>query len=417
MYRKRNKLCTELSSSGENLEKSQGKQATPIADLADLKDDKLKRELAMLKRMEIVSNREEFTEIDDLTKGEWMEMHTSKHKVYDASIVYVEPHALADCVVAILQDFLPEDMAEMINDYAYPEHMIYLIGGFDGNENLREIIQCYDPGLSIFVDSIQAKMTESRAGASAWYDEEKARLYVAGGYGLRGFLDSTEYFDLGTRKWVAMPTGKLHQPRAFGDVCVITRLGKRYVYLTGGRNNEMDPLGTMERFDLERGTWDEVNALMEQGPSRGLSLCPIPSGEGMLAVGGWSGNRRVTHFSTMEYFSLSLKKWQLFHGPLVNKDRCQMGLLFSKCGRFLYAVGGTQPNGGGQKLLRSVERYDFNTKKWTMLPSDVALPCGGPLKCFMSRDRTRLFAVIQDPGGYDIDVFSPCVLEFYPSES
>ncbi len=81
-------------------------------------------------------------------------------------------------------------------------------------------------------------------------------VYVFGGIAVEGPTNSCEVFDMNNNVWVAI--SPMNQPRYNASVC---KVGADKFFVFGGRDQNEQPLLSIEVFDISTGEWTTIGAV------------------------------------------------------------------------------------------------------------------------------------------------------------
>lgn len=170
------------------------------------------------------------------------------------------------------------------------------------------------------------------------------------------------------------------------------------LYAIGGRNQDQEPLNTVEMFDTWNGKWVTCpNMLCYRA---GCSAAALPSGE-LLVVGGYNERGIVEGLlDSYEVFDPAQQTWR----PSTSKlNRARWGHGSANLNGLVYCVGGCSLRLGApaheafMETLRGCEVFDPSTSSWTQFADLNIARAGARVVCLGE----RLLAAV---GGCD-DVF------------
>ncbi|XP_076009804.1 kelch-like protein 10 [Genypterus blacodes] len=227
-----------------------------------------------------------------------------------------------------------------------PSSILFAIGGWIRNDIAvaTNVIEAYDICTDrwVYVTDTQ-DAPRSNQGAVFL----NGSLYCVGGHDGVEPLSSVQRFDLTTHTW--------HQvaPMKTQRCCVsITVLNGR-IYAIGGYDIQ-SRLSTAECYDPETDQWMEIAPMHER---RSQVSCTTFQGK-VYICGGYSGKE---YLSSAEYYSPETNHWTLI-APM-STSRCGLGVVAFE--EQIYAVGG---NSGGTRLT-SAEAYNPRTNCWHRVTS------------------------------------------------
>jgi len=175
------------------------------------------------------------------------------------------------------------------------------------------------------------------------------------------------------------------------------------LYAVGGRDQMQDPLDVVEMFDTWHGQWVTCPNMLERRAGCSAALLP----DGRLMVAGGYDKRGIVEglLSTCEVFDPAMQRWSIDAAELSHP---RWGHGCALLGGFIFTVGGCSlrpgapPREAFMETLRSCEVYDPTSGKWTPGP-DLNVARAGARVVALSN---RYMAVV---GGCD-DVFGQAEL-------
>ncbi len=220
--------------------------------------------------------------------------------------------------------------------------LIYVPGGLDASDRVRDILEVYDPEADAWHTSTPLP-TPLCAYAIAPFEDG---FYLFGGWDGEMYRSSVYYYDVPSETW--REEESMETAKAFAAAALL----KDRIYLVGGYDGSQE-------FDLchsytpslaaeESDPWQE-HAPMSIGRA-GHAMAA--SQGGLYVVGGGLKNT----FTYNERYDVGNNAWSSFESPITDRWRT-LGLSTanSKDGTFLYAIGGW--NG---KHLGAVETYQIS---------------------------------------------------------
>lgn len=170
------------------------------------------------------------------------------------------------------------------------------------------------------------------------------------------------------------------------------------LYVLGGRDENQDPLDTVEMFDTWHGRWISCPSMKTR--RAGCSAAALPDGR-LLVIGGYDYRGIVSGvLSSCEVFDPATQEWSPYVGDLV---RGRWGHGCAVLNQRIYVVGGCSLTPGqlmeeeNMETLRVCEVYDPTIDSWS-----TCAPLNTP------RAGARVVAIVNDQivavGGCD-DVF------------
>jgi len=138
------------------------------------------------------------------------------------------------------------------------------------------------------------------------------------------------------------------------------------LYVIGGRNEEQEPLDTVEMLDTWHGQW--IICPKMTAKRAGCGACSLP--DGSLMVAGGYDERGIVEglLGSVEVFNPMENKWSTSFPPLV---RARWGHSCAVLDGLIYAVGGCSLQPGApqheafMETLKACETYDISTGTWT----------------------------------------------------
>ncbi|XP_008303531.1 kelch-like protein 10 [Stegastes partitus] len=205
-----------------------------------------------------------------------------------------------------------------------------------------------------------------------------AILLAAGGCTGNIPIAGIEAYDIRADRWLSVDPDE-GTPRASHGAAVLSGS----LYCVGGRQ-DVEPLNTVDRFDLRALTWQQVAPMHSRRSFFGVTVL-----DGFIyALGGCDGYQQLR---TAERYQPSTNQWTLI--AAMQKERSHAGCTALR-GK-LYICGGFD----GIELLSSAERYDPESNQWTLIPNMDSRRAGNGVVAYAD----RVFAV----GGFDgIDTLS-----------
>jgi len=134
---------------------------------------------------------------------------------------------------------------------------ILVTGGIDGNSNVLNISELYDPAMGAWVTT--GSLTIARSGHTATL-LPNGKVLVAGGFDTgSSALASTELYDPTTGTWT--PTNDIPVARGFHTATLLSN-GK--VLAAGGEDGSHSSTRTAELYDPTTGTWTATESCSSQ---------------------------------------------------------------------------------------------------------------------------------------------------------
>ncbi|MFN0122633.1 MAG: M36 family metallopeptidase [Blastocatellia bacterium] len=142
--------------------------------------------------------------------------------------------------------------------------VFYMTGGANSLGGPVGLVRAFNPQTGVWTDL--PPMKNARYGHEAALIEGK--LYVAGGFGVAGGLNSAEVFDFATYQWTSL--ANMNQARRFATSALgADQTGNPLWILTGGENPVTGaPLGLTEAYDARNNRWITLDPSFNQNPAR-----------------------------------------------------------------------------------------------------------------------------------------------------
>ncbi|XP_046992930.1 kelch-like protein 28 isoform X1 [Schistocerca americana] len=238
--------------------------------------------------------------------------------------------------------------------YHAEQQVMLVIGGKMDDTTTHASVECFTPGFSqwsyhlpghkICIKSMRHARS-SFATAAKEYD-----VYVIGGKGESGLLDTFEHYHVKCNTWNLLQ----NIPKAVEGAAAVIANGKLIV--TGGRSMTCYESSTWV-FDNTVNKWQQLESMKIR---RGFHSCVCVGGM-VYALGGIGGDSPTAEgcISKVERLDISQTAWY-FVAPMV-QARAHFGCVAS--GQSIYVAGGTSD----EIYLRSIERYDTSTDTWCVL--------------------------------------------------
>ena len=128
------------------------------------------------------------------------------------------------------------------------------------------------------------------------------------------------------------------------------------LYAVGGWTKPERPTRTMEKYDPIKNKWSLLPSIQQWRKEAGYAVV----GDKICVAGG--RDRDCNKLSSVEVFNATTEKWM---GGIPEMSKKRSGLSCASLNGELYVLGGFDVLGGFG--LVSCEKYNFTTKKWTML--------------------------------------------------
>jgi len=222
---------------------------------------------------------------------------------------------------------------------AVVDGLIYVPGGYDENNTVRDILEVYDPQQDRWTTAAPLP----RPICNYAIAPVEGGFYLFGGWDGTGYLDTVTYYDVAADNWQQKPPLAV----ARGDIAATT-VGSR-IYLIGGYDGATE-YDLCLSYDLEMVAAGQDPWRTHAPMSVGRAGHSVVASAGTLYVvgGGWG-----SYLSYNERYDVANDLWSTFESPILGEWRT-LGLsaVGNGKGLMLYALGGW--NGG---YLGAVQVY------------------------------------------------------------
>lgn len=196
-------------------------------------------------------------------------------------------------------------------------------------------------------DNLQSVRTKARQ-----YENTNLMMVACGGNGETS-LNSTVYsFDVQKSVWNELP--RLVPERGYHGLAIVGEdmfiVGGVTNGRTEGRENNVEMLDTVRKFDVEQNTWHNVASLHTRRSKMSVTACC----DTIFAMGGFDG---TTTLNSVESYNPTTNRWK-FAAPMITMRRCTCAV---STGQHVYIIGGHD----GAQILNTIERYDVETDTWS----------------------------------------------------
>uniref|UniRef100_T1IMJ6 Kelch-like protein diablo n=1 Tax=Strigamia maritima TaxID=126957 RepID=T1IMJ6_STRMM len=195
--------------------------------------------------------------------------------------------------------------------------LIYMIGGFDGNEHFNTV-RCFNPVNKVW--SEKACMYTPRCYVSVCVLD--GQIYALGGYDGRIRMNTGERYNPEANQWTMI--APMHRQRS--DASSASLNGK--VYIAGGFNGQ-EVLSSVEHYDPLVNDWTYVHVMTS--PRSGVNL--VAHNGCLFALGGFNG---FTRLSTGEKYEPSRDDWVGIKDMLSPRSNFATAVLDG----LIYVIGG-----------------------------------------------------------------------------
>ncbi|XP_075118273.1 kelch-like protein 10 [Leptodactylus fuscus] len=228
---------------------------------------------------------------------------------------------------------------------AYLNGYIYLIGGFDGSDYLRNV-QCFDPMKKTWHEA--ASMNYKRGHVCVTVLDNY--IYAMGGFDGQQTLHTVERYDPEANRWTLISS--MQEKRK--DAGATTLNGK--IYICGGSNGQ-DYLSSAEVYNPESRQWSYISPMKSRRSGSGVTAY---RGK-VFAISGYDGHNCLW---TVETYSPLTKTW--CRAPNILKRRRNFGT--AVIDDRLYVVGGRN----NFIPIFTNEFYDEKTKAWRAQTNEIS---------------------------------------------
>ena len=212
-------------------------------------------------------------------------------------------------------------------DAAVAEGRVFIPGGLDSQNAVRDTLAVYDPHTDTW-DTAAPLPHPLCAYAIAAVEHG---FYLFGGWDGESYQDSLYFYDARDDRWQS--EGRLTGARGFAAAATV---GDR-VYLIGGTDGGQE-LDLCESYDprLAESGQDPWHQLTPMHTGRSGHGVAVLQGDLYVVGGGWEHA-----FSYNEHYDVSHDAWSTFESPIIGEWR-NLGVcaVDTKDGSVLYAVGG-----------------------------------------------------------------------------
>nr|CAH7720231.1 unnamed protein product [Callosobruchus chinensis] len=221
--------------------------------------------------------------------------------------------------------------------------LIYMIGGFDGNEYFNNM-RCFDPVKHKWSD--RSCMYYPRCYVSV--ATHKDQIYAMGGYNGRTRMSSVERYTPQTNQWELI--APMQKQRS--DASAATVHDK--IYIVGGFNGQ-EVMDSAEVFDTSTNQWSYIPQM--QSARSGVSL--ITFGNTLYAMGGFNG---YTRLATGEKFTPDTSAgWSDIAEMLTPRSNFATVILDD----YIFVIGGFNDRfASGSTTINYVEYFDPESNEW-----------------------------------------------------
>ncbi len=227
---------------------------------------------------------------------------------------------------------------------------IYVIGGW-GSTGPLNTLEVFDPSTNSWSTPQTSGIFNPRYAHCAGVVGGK--IYIIGGGDLYGLVGTVGVFDPSTNTWSSPSTTGTFTERIFAAASVVD--GK--IYVMGG-NSDTGILNTLEIFDPSTNTWSTPQTKGTFTPRTWLTSCVV-NGK-IYAIGG----ANTMSLNTFEIFDPVANVWSTpeVGGFLSPRHALSSVVIDSN----VYLVGGIQ--GGVSEWFDSVVVFDHITSSWSTIP-------------------------------------------------
>jgi influenza virus NS1A-binding protein len=112
-------------------------------------------------------------------------------------------------------------------------------------------------------------------------------------------------------------------------------------------------LNTAEKFDIDKNIWIKVEDLNNNRKG----FCAVMMPDGIYVIGGYNGS---DYLRSVEKYDFNQKRWK-YIGEM-NYPKCHFSCVASSDFQYIYTLGGYDG-----RALSYIERYDIMTNKWEIV--------------------------------------------------
>jgi len=225
---------------------------------------------------------------------------------------------------------------------------ICLLGGLGDSSEPLDSVLFYSPHDQAWRDG--AKMSTHRGHvATVMMNHE---LYVLGGSGVDGCLDTAEKYSPMYNRWI--PIASMNSPRRS---CAVAVVGNK-LFVMGGYDGSVY-LRSVESYDPEEDSWSNHLAMK----SARSELTAVFLDKRLYAMGGMDSK---TKHKTVERYDLLNKQWEMVASMTVARAGAGSILV----GQDIYVCGGQSHDA----ILDSMEVYNAEENLWESLKAKLNVP-------------------------------------------
>ena len=237
------------------------------------------------------------------------------------------------------------DVASMTTPRAAPAvvcagDFIYAIGGFDSPNNLASVerYDTQDPASGWQMLPASQWLTTPRGNAAATVDHA-GRIYVIGGHGTAGYLNTVEVYDPArpANGWTALPASARLQTGRAAHGAVTAPDGR--IWAIGGEGSGGTHLDSVEIYDPCNPALGWIPGPSITGPNSNNDSASLGADGNIYVAGGWlpGTTDRVVRYSFRD------EQWQQVDA-LAAQARSRTAMVLGKDGR-VFAIGGGSKSG------------------------------------------------------------------------
>ncbi|KAG6524344.1 uncharacterized protein LOC122045914 isoform X1 [Zingiber officinale] len=228
---------------------------------------------------------------------------------------------------------------KVVVDCLGPEHVIYLVGGYNGISWLSTL-RSFSPSSDILISLKSMSCAHSYASAVSMDDN----IYVLGGGDDTSWYNTVECYNPRNDVLTSCPT-LLHKK---GNLAGCTLNGK--IYAIGGGDGSQC-FSDLEMLDPALGKWIYSQPMLEKR----FALAAAELQGIIYAVGGFNGSE---YLNSVEMFDHRVGNWTKIPSMNTRRSCHSVTVLNNK----LYAIAGYD----GNRMISSVETYDPRASSWVM---------------------------------------------------
>jgi hypothetical protein len=192
------------------------------------------------------------------------------------------------------------------------EKEIIVIGGFDNDGNVLNVVEIYNIELQEWRDAPTTNTPRKNASAVTIGTE----VYVIGGWDSISTLRSVEKFSDG--RWDNMTCTPMRESRECAGAVALTSSTlleeNKDIFVCGGYNG-LRTVASCEMYNVSQNQWIPIDPMSENKEC--IAMTPLENGS-FAVVGGWDG---YIGLSTTEVYNIEEKKWVKGNSLIETRNR------------------------------------------------------------------------------------------------